>query len=261
MSEPLLAVEDLNAWYGSAHIVQGATFDVGDRPVAVIGRNGMGKTTLCQAIMGLVAAEPGGRVTGSVRLAGHELVGRSVHRTAGAGIAYVPQGRRVFPSLSVHEHFRMVERKGAAWTADRVYALWPRLAERRKIGAGSLSGGEQQMLAIGRALLTNPRLVIMDEPSEGLAPTIVAELTATLAELVREELRILIVEQNLRVATAVADRMLVMLNGRIVDETTPAALEADPAAKLRYLGVTPRVGSRGGPARERLESETTEGAS
>jgi branched-chain amino acid transport system ATP-binding protein len=189
-------------------------------------------------------------------------VGRSVHRTAGAGIAYVPQGRRVFPSLSVHEHFRMVERKGAAWTPDRVYALWPRLAERRKIGAGSLSGGEQQMLAIGRALLTNPRLVIMDEPSEGLAPTIVAELTATLAELVREELRILIVEQNLRVATAVADRMLVMLNGRVVDETTPAALEADPAAKLRYLGVTPRVGSRRArPAQDRLQSETTEGAS
>src|SRR5919112_1046509 len=122
MPEPLLAVEDLNAWYGSAHIVQGATFAVGDHPVAVIGRNGMGKTTLCQAIMGLVAAEPGGRVTGSVRLAGAELVGRSVHRTAGAGIAYVPQGRRVFPSLTVHEHFRMVARKGAAWTPDRVYA-------------------------------------------------------------------------------------------------------------------------------------------
>src|SRR5829696_3894160 len=203
MSEPLLAVEDLNAWYGSAHIVQGVTFAVGDSPVAVIGRNGMGKTTLCQAIMGLVAAEPGGRVTGSVRLAGEELVGRSVHRTAGAGISYVPQGRRVFPSLTVHEHFRMVERKGAPWTSDRVYALWPRLAERRKVGAGSLSGGEQQMLAIARALLTNPRLMIMDEPSEGLAPAIVAELTATLEALVREELRILIVEQNLRVATAV----------------------------------------------------------
>ena len=258
MSEPLLAVTDLDAWYGSAHIVQGATFHVGDEPVAVIGRNGMGKTTLCQAIMGLVAAEPGGRVRGSVRLAGQELVGRSVHRTAGAGIAYVPQGRRVFPSLSVHEHFRMVERKGAAWTPQRVYDLFPRLAERRRIGAGSLSGGEQQMLAIGRALLTNPRLVIMDEPSEGLAPTVVAELTATLAALVRDGLRILIVEQNLRAATAVADRMLVMLNGRIVDETTPAALEADPAAKQRYLGVTPR---RGGRAGDRQPSETTEGAS
>ena len=262
MPEPLLVVEDLNAWYGSAHIVQGASFAVEDRPVAVIGRNGMGKTTLCQAIMGLVTAEPGGRVTGSVRLAGKELVGRSVHRTAGAGVAYVPQGRRVFPSLTVHEHFRMVARKGAAWTPDRVYALWPRLAERRKVGAGSLSGGEQQMLAIGRALLTNPRLVIMDEPSEGLAPAIVAELTTTLAELAREELRILLVEQNLRVATAVADRMLVMLNGRIVDETTPAALEADPAAKQRYLGVTPRVGNRrAAPPQEPLQPETTEGAS
>jgi branched-chain amino acid transport system ATP-binding protein len=249
MREPLLAVEDLNAWYGSAHIVQGATFSVGDEPVAVIGRNGMGKSTLCQAILGLVDAEPGGRVTGSVRLAGEELVGRSVHKIAAAGIGYVPQGRRIFPSLNVHEHLKMVARRGSEWTPDRVYELWPRLAERRKVGAGSLSGGEQQMLAIGRALLTEPRLVIMDEPSEGLAPAIVSELTATLAGLVTGGLRILIVEQNLGVATAVAQRLLVMLNGHMVDETTPAALEADAAAKQRYLGVTPPT-----------ETETSQGA-
>ena len=241
MAEPLLAVEALNAWYGSAHIVQGATFTVADEPVAVIGRNGMGKSTLCQAILGLVDAEPGGRVTGSARLAGEELVGRSVHRIAAAGIGYVPQGRRIFPSLNVHEHLKMVARRGSAWTPERVYDLWPRLAERRKVGAGSLSGGEQQMLAIGRALMSEPRLVVMDEPSEGLAPTVVAELTRTLAQLVAEGLRILLVEQNLTVATAVAGRLLVMLNGRMVDETTPAALESDPAAKQRYLGVTPRA--------------------
>jgi branched-chain amino acid transport system ATP-binding protein len=239
MSEPLLAVEGLDAWYGSAHIVQGATFSVGDEPVAVIGRNGMGKSTLCQAILGLVDAEPGGRVSGSVRLAGEELVGRSVHKIASAGIGYVPQGRRIFPSLNVHEHLKMVARRGSEWTPDRIYGLWPRLAERRKVGAGSLSGGEQQMLAIGRALLTDPRLVIMDEPSEGLAPAIVSELTATLEQLVGDGLRILIVEQNLGVATAVAQRLLVMLNGHMVDETTPAALEADAEAKQRYLGVTP----------------------
>jgi branched-chain amino acid transport system ATP-binding protein len=241
MPEPLLAVEALHAWYGSAHIVQGASFTVTDEPVAVIGRNGMGKSTLCQAILGLVGSEPDGRVAGSIRLGGEELVGRSLHRVAASGIGYVPQGRRIFPSLTVHEHLRMVARRGSAWTPDRVYALWPRLAERRKVGAGSLSGGEQQMLAIGRALLTEPRLVIMDEPSEGLAPAIVAELTATLEQLVADGLRVLIVEQNLTVATAVAQRLLVMLNGRIVDETTPAALDADPAAKQRYLGVTPRA--------------------
>src|SRR5215210_4986805 len=224
MPEPLLAVEDLHARYGSAHIVQGASFTVGDEPVALIGRNGMGKSTLCQAIMGLVDAEPGGRVTGSVRLAGEELVGRSVHRIAAAGIGYVPQGRRIFPSLTVHEHLRMVARRGSEWSPDRVYALWPRLAERRKVGAGSLSGGEQQMLAIGRALLTEPRIVIMDEPSEGLAPAIVAELTQTLARLVADGLRVLIVEQNLSVATSVAQRLLVMLNGHMVDETSPKAL-------------------------------------
>ena len=262
MSEPLLAVEDLNAWYGSAHIVQGATFVVADEPVAVIGRNGMGKSTLCQAVLGLVGNEPDGRITGSIRLAGEELVGRSVHKIAAAGVGYVPQGRRIFPSLSVHEHLRMVSRRGSDWTPDRVYELWPRLAERRKLGAGSLSGGEQQMLAIGRALLTEPRIVIMDEPSEGLAPTIVAELTETLERLVADGLRILIVEQNLSVATAVAQRLLVMLNGRVVDETTPGALEADPGAKLRYLGVTPRADGQPDPSRSaaRAGSETPEGA-
>jgi branched-chain amino acid transport system ATP-binding protein len=247
MPEPLLAVEDLSAWYGGAHIVQGASFVVADEPVAVIGRNGMGKSTLCHAILGLVDVEPGGRVTGSVRIAGEEVVGRSVHKIAAAGIGYVPQGRRIFPSLNVHEHLRMVSRRGSEWTPDRVYDLWPRLAERRKVGAGSLSGGEQQMLAIGRALLTGPRLVIMDEPSEGLAPTLVAELKDTLARLVADGLRMLIVEQNLSVATSVADRLLVMLNGRIAHETTPAALEADPSAKQRYLGITSRAPSSNTP--------------
>jgi branched-chain amino acid transport system ATP-binding protein len=183
-----------------------------------------------------------------VRLAGEELLGRSVHHVAASGIGYVPQGRRIFPSLTVHEHLRMVARSRSPWTAARVYDLFPRLAERRKVGAGSLSGGEQQMLAIGRALLLDPRLVLMDEPSEGLAPAIVGELVGALADLVSDGLRVLVVEQNLGVATALSQRLLVMLNGRIVDESTPAALEADPAAKRRYLGVTPREETDTAPA-------------
>jgi branched-chain amino acid transport system ATP-binding protein len=179
-------------------------------------------------------------VRGSVRMDGAELVGKAPYKIGVAGIGYVPQGRRVFPSLSTDEHLRMVGARGdGAWTPERVYDLFPRLAERRKVSGKALSGGEQQMLVIGRALVTNPRLLIMDEPSEGLAPAIVAELTATLERLVADGLRVLVVEQNLGVATAIARRLLVMLNGQVVDETTPEALERDPGAKQRYLGITP----------------------
>jgi branched-chain amino acid transport system ATP-binding protein len=236
MSEPLLAVRSLNAYYGPAHILQGVTFEMGVEPVALIGRNGMGKSTLCNAIMGLVPD-----VKGSVRFNGEELVGRQPYKISNAGIGLVPQGRRLFPSLSTDEHLRMLGSSSGEWSRERVYELFPRLSERRNISATQLSGGEQQMLAIGRTLLRNPRLLIMDEPSEGLAPTLVVDLKDTLARLVADGVRMLIVEQNLSVATSVAGRLLVMLNGRIADETTPAALEADPGAKQRYLGVTPRA--------------------
>ena len=240
MADPLLAVEDLHAYYGGAHIVQGVSFAIDREPVAVIGRNGMGKTTLCNALTGLVGAEPGGRIEGSARLAGAELVGRSVHRIAAQGIAYVPQGRRIFSSLTAEEHLRMAGKRQGAWTPERVYELFPRLAERRRVGGAQLSGGEQQMLAIGRALTCGPRLVIMDEPSEGLAPAIVSELTAALRALAEAGLGLLLVEQNLGVASAVASRLLVMLNGRIEQETTPGELRGDPDARRRWLGVTPR---------------------
>ena len=179
MSDPgaLLAVEGLNAHYGSAHILQNVSFELGEQALAIVGRNGMGKTTLCAAIMGL---DPP-RVTGSVRFEGQELVGRPRTRSPGSGIGYVPQGRRLFPSLTVDEHLRMVAggNGDGRWTTDRVYELFPRLAERKRNGGAQLSGGEQQMLAIGRALLTNPKLLIMDEPSEGLAPTIIEMLIET----------------------------------------------------------------------------------
>ena len=235
MSEPLLAVEDVHGYYGSAHVLQGVSFSMGAEPVALIGRNGMGKSTLCAAIVGLLRS-----ARGSVRLEGEELMGRPAYKIAGAGIGYVPQGRRLFPSLTVEEHLEIVGASAKAdWTPKRVYELFPRLAERQKVSGTSLSGGEQQMLAIGRALLTNPRLLVMDEPSEGLAPTIVEGLIETIKELALGGMGLLVVEQNLGVATSLAERQLVMATGEIVTETTAAALIDDPAAQRRYLGVEP----------------------
>jgi branched-chain amino acid transport system ATP-binding protein len=235
MSEPLLVVEDLHGFYGTAHVLEGVSFNMDAEPVALIGRNGMGKSTLCAAIVGLLAS-----ARGSVRLAGQELLGKPAYKVAGAGIGYVPQGRRLFQSLTVDEHFQIVGAKSsAAWTPQRVYELFPRLAERKSVSGTSLSGGEQQMLAIGRALLTNPGLLIMDEPSEGLAPTIVEGLVQTIQDLAAEGMGLLVVEQNLGVATALARRQLVMVSGAIATETTAEALIGDPVAQRRYLGVEP----------------------
>ena len=242
MSEPLLAIEGLNAYYGQAHILQGVGLEMGAEPVAVIGRNGMGKSTLCNAIMGAVP-----RIDGSIRFEGEELVGKPPYKIASRGIGYVPQGRRLFPSLTVDEHLRMVGSDGGRWDRDAVYELFPRLAERKSIGAVQLSGGEQQMLAIGRTLLLNPKLLIMDEPSEGLAPTIVDKLVATYRELVAHGVGILLIEQNLRVATALCRRQLVMVAGRIETETTAEALLSDPGAQQRYLGVTKLEEAAQGP--------------
>ncbi|MBD0291761.1 MAG: ABC transporter ATP-binding protein [Thermoleophilia bacterium] len=234
MRELLLAVRDLDAYYGSAHILQGVEFEVGAEPVSIIGRNGMGKSTLCHAIMGLVPT-----MRGSIRFRGDEIAGKAPYKIAGSGIGFVPQGRRLFPSLSTDEHLRMLgSRDGGRWSAKAIYDLFPRLAERKRISAAQLSGGEQQMLAIGRALLRNPKLLVMDEPSEGLAPTIVEHLIETMRTLVAEGTGLLLIEQNLAMATSVAERQLVMVAGRIATETTASALVADPDAQQRYLGVT-----------------------
>jgi branched-chain amino acid transport system ATP-binding protein len=236
--ELLLEVSGLRAYYGSALVVEDAEFSVGSKPVALIGRNGMGKTSLCKAIAGV--APPVAK--GSIRLGGRELAGRPSYKICQAGIGYVPQGRRLFGSLSVDEHLRMISKRLArrgSWTPDAVYELFPRLAERRRVSGTQLSGGEQQMLAIGRALLTNPRLLLMDEPSEGLAPRIVEELIETCRTLEREGIGLLLVEQNLGMATAVAERILVMVSGRIALETTASELTDDVEAQRRYLGVEP----------------------
>jgi branched-chain amino acid transport system ATP-binding protein len=238
MSEPLLAVEGLNAFYGPAHVLHDVSFEIGDEPIAIVGRNGMGKTTLCAAIIGVTPP----RATGSIRFRGEELVGAQSYKIARRGIGYVPQGRRLFPSLSVDEHLRMVDggrRGGKRWNPARIYELFPRLGDRKRHGGAQLSGGEQQMLAIGRALLTNPDLLIMDEPSEGLAPAIIEGLIDTFLKLEQEGLRILLIEQNLAVATSLAERQLVMIGGEIAAETTAKELAGDPDLQRRYLGVEP----------------------
>ena len=236
----LLEVAGLAAFYGGARALEDVSFTMGHESIAIIGPNGMGKTTLCNAIMGI--SPP--RASGSIRFEGHELVGRQSHRIARRGIGYVPQGRRLFPSLTVDQHLRIASRGASSngtseWTKERVYDLFPRLGERKRNGGAQLSGGEQQMLAIGRALVTNPKILVMDEPSEGLAPTVIEGLIETFRLLEQEGLAILLIEQNLGVATALAERQLVMIGGRIAVETTATKLSQDPDLQRQYLGVEP----------------------
>ena len=227
---PVLVVEGLDVYYGRAHALQGVSLAIHHGVLGIVGRNGMGKTTLCNAITGLVAAR------GSVRLLGEEILGLAPHQITKRGIAYVPQGRRVWPSLTVDETLRLVAR--GKREVERIYAMFPRLAERRGNGGAQLSGGEQQMLAIGRALLLQPRLLVMDEPTEGLAPVIVEQVAQALRDLAAEgDIAVLLIEQNLGVAMSVADRIGVMLNGRIAQEMPTPALAADRELQERLLGV------------------------
>jgi branched-chain amino acid transport system ATP-binding protein len=229
----MLDVRDLHVRFGEAHILQGVSIALGGAPLAIVGRNGMGKTTLCQAIMGMIRPSEG-----EVTLDGRPLTGLPPYRIARQGLAIVPQGRRTFASLSVHEHLKLVgQRRGARWTIERVYETFPRLAERRRNGGTELSGGEQQMLAIARALLMNPKVVIMDEPSEGLAPVIVDQLIAVLRALPKDGMGLLLVEQNLRVATEVAPEIAIMVTGRIATSLPAATLAEDIEIQRRYLGV------------------------
>jgi branched-chain amino acid transport system ATP-binding protein len=229
-----LRVSNLRAGYGETVILEDVALTLPERgSLAVLGRNGVGKTTLMSTIMGHTSFH-----AGSIHFQGTAVERLPVYERVRQGIGYVPQGRDIFPSLSVEENLSVAAREGKRWTVERVYDLFPRLAERRKLGAGSLSGGEQQMLVIGRALLTNPRLLIMDEPSEGLAPVVVEHLVETLKRLSSEGIRMLVVEQKLAVATALAERVLIMVTGRIALETTATALLADTDAQRRYLGVS-----------------------
>ena len=231
-----LVIDDLHVYYGASHVVQGTSMRVGDECVALLGRNGMGKTTLLRAVMGLTPPR-----RGSVRFGSIEVSGRPPYQIASYGIGYIPQGRRLFPSLSVDEHLHLTHRRTQdehAWTPDRVYEFFPELADRRRISGARLSGGEQQMLAIGRALVLNPALLLLDEPSEGLSPVAVDRVIEIVRHLRKESgISVLLVEQNIGVADAVADRVYVMLTGQIVHEASGADFAVDVHARKKYLGV------------------------
>jgi uncharacterized protein (UPF0261 family)/ABC-type branched-subunit amino acid transport system ATPase component len=231
---PLLEIKGLNVYYGRSHALQGVDLKLEHGVLSLVGRNGMGKTTLCNAIVGLTPA-----ASGSIRFQGEELVGRTPAEIARLGLAYVPQGRRLWPSLTVDEHLRLAGGNGKSqWTIPRVYEAFPRLAERRGHRGNQLSGGEQQMLAIARAFLLNPRLLIMDEPTEGLAPVIVERVEEILLDLGDQgDIGVLVVEQNIGVATAVAENVAIMINGRINRIMEAARLAADRELQQRLLGV------------------------
>jgi len=234
MPEPLLEVRDLHAWYGESHILHGVDFEIGPgEMVTLLGRNGAGKTTTLKSIMGIV-----GRRRGSIRFEGRELIDLPSNRIARLGLAFCPEERGIFASLTVEENLLLppVVRPGGLGV-DAIYGLFPNLRERLRAGGTTLSGGEQQMLAIGRILRTGARLLLLDEPTEGLAPVIVQQIGVTLRRLKREGFTVLLVEQNFRFAATVADRHYVMEHGRVVDMIPNGELDANMGKLHDYLGV------------------------
>ena len=229
-----LEVRGLHAYYGESHVLQGVDLDVRDgEAVSLVGRNGAGKTTTIAAISGLLRPR-----AGTVRVGGADVAGRPAHRVARAGVALVPQGRRIFAELSVRENLLLAARAvNGGWDERRVLELFPSLGQRLANRGDELSGGEQQMLAIGRALMRNPGVLLLDEPSEGLAPKLVADVGEALRSLRGTGLAILLVEQNLALATRVGERLYVMNKGTIVFTGTAAELAAQPEIEARYLGV------------------------
>ena len=231
----MLKLHNVHAFYGKSHVLHGVNFDV--RPgeiVALLGRNGSGRSTTVKTIMGLVDG------TGSVRWKDDEILGRKAFEIAHAGIGYVPENRDIFPTLTVHQNLMLGQKRGAKasrWSVDDMYTLFPRLKERQHTEAGVLSGGEQQMLTLCRTLMGDPELIMIDEPTEGLAPKIVELVAEYLRELKRRGISVLLVEQKLTIALEVADRCLVMGHGQIVFEGTPVDLRANAYIRKEWLEV------------------------
>jgi branched-chain amino acid transport system ATP-binding protein len=229
----MLAVEDIHTYYGDSYILQGASLRVDPgEVVAVLGRNGVGKTTLVRSILGLTPPR-----RGRIAYKGADITRLAAYRIARLGLGYVPQGRRIFPSLSVRENLAVAARGQGRWSLERILELFPNLSHRLRQLGGKLSGGEQQMLAAGRALVTHPELMLLDEPSEGLSPLMVRELGRVIEALKEAGTSVLLIEQHLRFAIRYADRIYLMSKGRIVHECKPAELAADAGVRARYLGV------------------------
>jgi branched-chain amino acid transport system ATP-binding protein len=229
----MLRIEDLHTYYGASHVLQGVDLLLPTGTVAaVLGRNGVGKTTTMRSIMGLAPAR-----SGRITLGDSDITGLPPHQVARAGVGYVPEGRLIFPDLSVIENIRVAQRKPPRrWTLDNLLALFPALAERASSKGSQLSGGEQQMLAIARALVTDPQVILLDEPSQGLAPKVVRDVAEVIGKLRAEGVTVLLVEQNLKLAERVADRMFIMVKGRVVYDAPPERFRAElDEIRSRYL--------------------------
>lgn len=234
--EPGLCIRALHAWYGKSHVLQGVDLDVGENEiVALLGRNGVGRSTLAKAVMGMVDAR------GAIGFHGRELIGDRTHRIARAGIGYVPESRDIFPTLTVRQNLVLGEKTARSsrerWTLDDAYRMFPRLGERAEVPAGVLSGGEQQMLTLCRTLMGNPRLILIDEPTEGLAPKIVSQVAEFLHELRGRGVSVLLIEQKLSIALDVCSRLYVMGHGKVVFEGTADSLRRDRQVREQWLQV------------------------
>jgi branched-chain amino acid transport system ATP-binding protein len=231
----MLRVQGLNAFYGKSHVLHGVDFQVADGEIlALLGRNGSGRSTTAKAIMGLVDAQ------GSVHWSGHEVLGKKPYQIAQLGIGYVPENRDIFPRLTVHQNLMLGEKSGAKnprWSFEDMYTLFPRLRERAQVEAGLLSGGEQQMLTLCRTLMGDPDLVIIDEPTEGLAPKIVELVAGFLQALRARGLSVLLIEQKLTIAMQISDSCVVMGHGSVVFQGTPSALQSNAAVRKEWLEV------------------------
>ncbi len=241
MTDILIEARGIHAYYGASHVLHGVDFSVRrGETVGIMGRNGMGKTTLLKSILGLVRP-PLGKMRGSVSVMGRDVTRAAPHAIALAGIAYVPEGRGIFPNLSVRENLVMAARAGVNgrrdWTLERVLGAFPRLAERLAHGGSELSGGEQQMLTIGRALMTNPELLILDEATEGLAPLIAREIWRIIRKIREAGIAAVIVDKNFGAVSAVSDRAVILVKGTTVYEGASSELRAQPGLHQRYLGV------------------------